>query len=70
MMYIACILWVLIWGLAGYFTVRAYQVHVESKRWEKYMKGRNMYPPIYIVKKSEEKVNNDKLTGDPFENLL
>ena len=34
MVYVFAFLWVLIWGLVGYFSVRAIQVHIEKKRAE------------------------------------
>lgn len=37
MVFIAWFLWILIWGLAGYFTVRAIKTHIEIKRVEKAM---------------------------------
>lgn len=40
MLIIASILWVLIWGAAGYFTVRAILMHFKKKRIEKAMANR------------------------------
>lgn len=34
------VLWILMWGAAGYFTVRAIQMHIEKKRIEKAMAAR------------------------------
>ena len=31
------IVWILVWGLAGYFTVGAIKMHIERKRMEKEM---------------------------------
>ena len=40
------LLWILVWGLAGYFTVRAIKMHIERKRMEKeqveYLKQRQI----------------------------
>lgn len=34
MNYIIAVLWVLVWGLAGYFTVRSIRAHIEKRRSE------------------------------------
>lgn len=34
MNYIIAVLWVLVWGLAGYFTVRSIHAHIEKRRSE------------------------------------
>lgn len=35
MAFVAVFLWILIWGLAGYFTVRAIIMHIQRKLMEK-----------------------------------
>lgn len=67
-MIIAVILWVLIWGLAGYFTVRAIQIHVQSKRWERYMKARAMYYRDDLMRRAKNA--NIEITSNPFETLV
>ena len=67
MIIIAVILWILIWGLAGYFTVRAIQVHIQSKRWERYMKARTMYYRNDLLRRAKNA--NIEITIDPFEGL-
>jgi divalent metal cation (Fe/Co/Zn/Cd) transporter len=67
-MIIAVILWVLIWGLAGYFTVRAIQIHVQSKRWERYMKARAMHYRNDLMRRAKNV--NIEITDNPFETLV
>ena len=70
MIIILAILWILIWGLVGYFTVRAIQVHIETKRWEKYQAARAMYYPHYLMGQSKKSMKSDEITSNPFEGLL
>lgn len=35
MKYVEFVIWILMWGGTGYFTVRAIQMHIEKKRIEK-----------------------------------
>lgn len=34
MNYVIAVLWVLVWGLAGYFTVRSIRAHIEKRQAE------------------------------------
>ena len=68
MIYIAFILWILIWGLAGYFTVRAIQIHIQSKRWERYMKARAMNYQYYRMRHPEEV--SKEISDNPFEKFF
>ena len=34
MNYVIAVLWVLVWGLAGYFAVRSIRAHIEKRRAE------------------------------------
>ena len=45
MLYIAIILWILIWGAAGYLTVRAIKLRKESKRIAKLLAIMNAQSP-------------------------
>lgn len=69
MMYVVIGLWILIWFAAGYFTVRAIQMHIERKRIEKALAAR--------VKLYAEQLKNPRVvTADnqvvynPFEGIL
>ena len=63
----ATILWILIWGLAGYFTVRAIQIHIQSKRWERYMNARAMYCRDDLMRRAKHA--GIEITSNPFESI-
>jgi hypothetical protein len=67
MIIVAFILWVLIWGMAGYFTVRAIQMHIERKRIAKAMTAMRHAVP---AKKITDKDGNVMYSVFPmFDNL-
>ena len=68
MIIIAIILWILIWGLTGYFTVRAIQIHIQSKHWERYMNARAMYYRDDLMRRAKNA--NIEIIDNPFETLV
>ena len=64
---IAWVCWILIWGLAGFFTVRAIQVRNEMKRTEKAMIA--WYQDRQLLMNLAGKYNNTNLSSNPFEDL-
>ena len=67
MFYILSILWILIWGAAGYFTVRTIQMRIESKRVARAM------AELAIQRENLEK-QSAQMTGqrvyNPFKGIL
>jgi hypothetical protein len=51
---IACIAWILMWGAAGYFTVRAICTHIATKRMQReFMMYTNTHPWMRVASKEE-----------------
>lgn len=67
-MFIAWFCWTLIWGLAGYFTVRAILMHIERKRaekaWAAYMQHQRL-----MMKRTAATVGKT-FSLNPFDDLL
>ena len=61
------ILWISIWGLAGFFTVRAIQVRNEIKREEEAMAA--WMQQRQLMKKHAGYYSSENLSSDPFEDL-
>ena len=67
MTFVTWILWILIWGVAGYFTVRFIQTRREIKRVEKEWE-------VYMIQRRATMANmyrsyNLQVSSDPFEDL-
>ena len=68
MAFIICFLWILIWGLTGYFTVRAILTHIETKRREKAMAA---YLNLRgTMRMNANRYNYANLSPNPFDDLL
>jgi membrane protein DedA with SNARE-associated domain len=61
---IAWILWILIWGLAGYFTVRAIKMHIEKRRMEKMMAA--YYNQQMLLMRLAGRYNNSDLGSELY----
>lgn len=60
-------LWILMWGAAGYFTVRVIQMHIEKKRIEKVMAAR---AKLYAEQLKYSKTTNGQVMYNPFVGIL
>lgn len=61
-------LWILIWGLAGYFNVRAIILYVKKKRMEKDMAAYWQHQSLMM--RNAGKVEGSKFSYNPFADLL
>ena len=68
MTFVAWFVWILIWGLAGYFTVRAILTHIERKRaeraWAAYVQHQR------LIMRNQGKFTMTHFSDNPFEDLL
>ena len=67
-MFIAWFCWFLIWGLTGYFTVRAILMHIERKRAEKAWAAYIQHQRLMM--RDSGKFTTTRFSSDPFEDLL
>lgn len=67
MVLIAFILWILIWGLAGYFTVRAIRMGIERRRSEMIMA--EYLAQRQALKRYANTFEKNQLKANPFDNL-
>lgn len=67
-MFIAWFCWILIWGLAGYFTVRAILMHIERKRAEKAWAAYVQHQRIMM--RNPGKFTTTHFSSNPFDDLL
>ena len=65
---VAVFLWILIWGLAGYFTVRAIIMHIQKKRMEKAWAAYVQHQRL--MRRYPGKFTTTHFSSDPFEDLL
>ena len=70
MLYVLIFMWIVVWEVAGYFTVRAIKARVEKKRAEEAMA--NWAVQRMILERQSEKVNRngEKIVYNPFEGIL
>ena len=69
MMYIiAAIAWVLVWVLAGYFTIGAILVHIERKRAEKAWAAYIQHQRLMM--RNTGKYTTTHFSSNPFDDLL
>lgn len=70
MMYVLIFLWIVVWGLAGYFTVRAIKARNEKKRVEEVLA--NLAIQRMNLNRQSEKANrnNSDIVYNPFEGIL
>ena len=70
MMYVLIFLWIAVWGLAGYFTVRAIKARNEKKRVEEALA--NLLIQQMNLNRQSENVsrNNSDIVYNPFEGIL
>ncbi len=68
MAFVAWFLWNLIWGLAGYFTVRAIILYVQKRRMEKAWAAYIQHQRLMM--RYAGTYNNVHLSSDPCEDLL
>lgn len=69
MTYVVFALWILMWGTAGYFTVKVIQMHIEKKRIEKAMAARAK-PYGIPGKKSTDASTDNQVVYNPFIGIL
>lgn len=69
MTYVVFALWILMWGAAGYFTVRAIQMHIEKKRIEKAMAARVTLYGVPVKKPTDTSTDN-QVVYNPFVGIL
>lgn len=67
-MFMAWFCWILIWGLSGYFTVRAILMHIERKRAEKAWAAYIQHQRLMM--RNPGKFATTHFSSDPFEDLL
>lgn len=67
-MFMAWFCWILIWGLSGYFTVRAILMHIERKRAEKAWAAYVQHQRLMM--RHPGKFTTTHFSSDPFEDLL
>lgn len=61
------VLWILMWGAAGYFTIRAIQIHIEKKRIEKVMAAR---AKLCTEQLKYSKTTSGQVVYNPFVGIL
>lgn len=66
---VAIALWSLIWGAAGYFTVRVIQMRIERKRFEKALADR-IIRNAEQAKNSMNTITNNRVVYNPFVGIL
>ena len=69
MVYILACLWVLMWSLTGYFTVKAILAHIEKKRTAKAIMALR-YQQAFIEKRAADVCGSKQITYNPFEGIL
>lgn len=60
------ILWCLIWGLAGYFSVMAIKAHIEKKRVEEALAIAAMQRACFVKTTTESGDDSTKIVYNPF----
>ena len=69
MLYVLIFMWIVVWEVAGYFTVRAIKARNEKKRAEEALA--NWAVQRMILERQSEKVNrNSNVVYNPFEGIL
>ena len=70
MMYVLIFLWIVVWEVAGYFTVRAIKARNEKKRVEEALA--NLDIQQMISNRQFEKINRNSsnIVYNPFEGIL
>lgn len=70
MLYVLIFLWIVVWEVAGYFTVRVIKARVEKKRAEEALA--NLSIQRMISNRQSEKVNRNSsnIVYNPFEGIL
>ena len=69
-MYVLIFLWVVAWGLAGYFTVRAIKARNEKKRAEEALANLAIQKMISNRQFEKASRNSSDIVYNPFEGIL